>query len=132
MRTLLLVALAGTLALGCAGASRVKGRIVENGKPIAVEGQAAVMIYLIGADGQPDASKAYPMSLAADGSFELVGSGGEVPPGTYMVTIEVNGPKSTTGMGRYKGLFGYPGSPLRQQIKAGSNDLTVDLAKPGP
>ena len=45
------------------------------------------------------------MTLAKDGSFELAASGGELPPGTYLVTMEVNAPKSATGLGKYKGRF---------------------------
>ena len=56
---------------------------------------------------------------------------GELPPGTYLVSLEVNGPKSQTGLGRYKGRFAYPTSPLRQEVKPGRNDLTIDLARAG-
>jgi hypothetical protein len=129
--TLLLVALAVSAA-GCAGnQGRLKGRVVENGQPITIDGQAALMFYQIGADGKPNPSRSYPIPLSNDGSFELVASGGEVPAGTYLVSLEVNAPKSSTGLGRFKGRFTYPESALRHEVKAGANEVTIDLAKPG-
>src|SRR5947209_1386810 len=128
MRKLIICALLAACTLGCGGGKgRVKGRVVENGSPVTVEGQAAVMFYLIGEDGKPDPTRGYPVPLNEDGSFELVASGGQVPPGNYLITVEVNGPKSATGMGRFKGRFSYPDSPLRQEVKGGRNNLTVDL-----
>ena len=127
----LLFAFAVAFTLGCGGGvGKVKGRVVEGGQPVTIDGQAALMFYLIGADGKPDHAKSYPMTLSKDGSFEMVASGGEVPPGTYLVTLEVNATKSSTGLGKYKGRFNLQDSPLRQEVKAGKNELTIDLAKP--
>lgn len=124
----LLLALAAASALGCGGTTgKVKGRVVEDGKPVAIDGQAALMFYLLDAGGKPDHAKSYPMTLSKDGSFELAASGGEMPPGTYLVTMEINAPKSAKGLGKYKGRFGLPDSPLRQEVKAGKNELTVEL-----
>lgn len=132
MRKYILLALLAACAFGCGSSKgRVTGKIVENGNPIKVEGQAAVMFYLIGEDGKPDINKGYPVPLNEDGTFELIASGGQVPPGTYLITVEVNGPKSTTGMGRFKGRFPFPDSPLRQEVKAGRNNVTIDLGQPG-
>ena len=129
---ILFIAFAAALALGCGGSSRVKGRVVENGTPITIDGQAALMFYLVGEDGKPNPSRSYSIPLSVDGSFELVSSGGEVPPGIYLVTLEVNAPKATKGIGRFKGLFTFPNSPLRQEVKAGKNEVTIELAKTGP
>jgi hypothetical protein len=118
--------------LGCGSTQgKVKGRVVENGQPVEIDGQAALMFYLIGADGKPSPAKSYPVPLNKDGTFELVSSGGEVPPGTYLVSLDVNAPPSETGLGRLRGRFPYPDSKLRQEIKAGMNQVTIDVAKPG-
>ena len=130
MRTLSLL-LAAASALGCGVTTgKVKGRVVDDGKPVTIDGQAALMFYLLDAGGKPDQTKSYPMTLAKDGSFELAASGGEMPPGTDFVTMEVNAKKAATGLGKYKGRFSLPDSPLRQEVKAGKNELTVELAKP--
>ena len=129
MRTLsLLLALAAASVLGCGGTTgKVKGRVVEDGKPVTIDGEAALMFFLLDEAGKPDHAKSFPMTLAKDGSFELAASGGELPPGKYLVTMEVNAPKSTKGLGKYKGRFSLHDSPLRQEVKAGRNDLTVEL-----
>src|SRR5436309_9103500 len=106
MRNFLLctVLCAAVSALGCSDSkSRVKGQVVENGKPLPVEGQVALMFDFIGPDGNTDPSQSYPVPLNPDGSFELMASGGKVPPGTYRVTVQVNGPKAASGIARYKG-----------------------------
>ena len=137
MRTFFLLVVLAACAVGCGPAQgRIKGRVVENGEPIvapgqAADGQAALMFYLIGADGKPNPSKAYPIPLSPDGTFELVASGGAVPPGIYLVTFEVNAPKSAKGIGRFKGRYSYPDSTLRHEVKAGANEVTIDLAKAG-
>jgi hypothetical protein len=120
------------VCLGCGSSNgRIKGQIVENGQPVEIDGQAALMFYLLDSSGRPDPAHSYPMPLLKDGSFELVASGGEVPPGKYMVTFDVNAPPSETGLGRFRGRFAYPDSPLRQEIKAGTNQVTIDVAKSG-
>jgi hypothetical protein len=129
MRTVLLcVALGAALsALGCSDSkSRVKGQVVENGKPLPVEGQVALMFDLVAPDGTTDATRSYAVPLNPDGSFELMSSGGKVPPGTYRVSVMVNGPKAASGAARYKGHH------LTQEVKAGSNNLTLDLAQSTP
>jgi hypothetical protein len=133
MRNAILFVALAACAAGCSsGQGQIKGRVVENGQPITIDGQAALMFYLIGADGKPDPSKSYPLPLSQDGSFELVASGGQVPPGTYLVSFDVNAPKSATGLGRFKGRFTYPQSTLRHELKAGANDVTIELAKSSP
>ncbi|MBY0513912.1 MAG: hypothetical protein K2P78_08375 [Gemmataceae bacterium] len=128
MRRVLVPALALGLGLlaGCGGggAAKVKGRVVENGQPVQVQGQAALVLYP-DAGGKPG-TKAYPMALNPDGSFELVVSGGEVEPGPYLISLEVNGPKTTPGVGKYKESF----KNYKQELKPGMNDLTIELTKP--
>ncbi|MFO0877558.1 MAG: hypothetical protein U0840_09300 [Gemmataceae bacterium] len=128
MRTLvLMIALLAVCAAGCGSSkARVKGQVVENGKPVTVEAQAALMFDLIGPDGKTDTLRSYPVPLNKDGSFELAASGGEVVPGTYKVTLQVNGPKGSSGITLYKG------QSLKQEIRAGSNVLSVELTKMAP
>jgi hypothetical protein len=97
---------------------------------VAVAGQAALVFTPTGPDGKAGA-RAYAAGLDPDGSFELVASGGEVPVGAYLVSLEVAGGKGTaaapTGLAKYRGTF----KDVRQELKPGVNDLTFDLAKPG-
>lgn len=135
MRHLICFAALAGLFVGLAGCGpalgKVKGKVVENGQPVEIDGQAALMFTLLNADGNPDTSKSYSIPLEKDGSFELVVSGGAVPPGKYLVSFTVNAPKSDKGLGRFRDRFPYPDSKLRQEVKAGANDVTIDLAKPG-
>ena len=132
MRNFILFAALAISAAGCGSSlGRIKGRLVENGQPVTIDGQAALMFYHLGDDGKPNPSKAFPLPLSKDGSFELVASGGAVPPGNYLVSFDVNAKKSDKGLGRFKDKFTYPTSTLRQEVKAGENDVTIDLAKPG-
>jgi len=108
---------------------QVKGRVVDNGEPIAVDGQAALMLYRINDAGQPDEAQSYPIPLEKDGTFELVASGGSVPPGTYLVTLMVHGADPKKGIGRYKNAFPYPDSKLKQTVEPGSNEVTIDLSE---
>jgi len=131
MRNIIVCAAVAAFLVGCGnGQGRVKGQVVENGQPVPIDGQAALMFYLLGPDGKPDPAKSYPIPLNKDGSFELVASGGELPPGKYLVSMEVNAPKAAEGLGRFKGRFPYPDSPLRIEVKPGSNDVKVDLSQP--
>jgi hypothetical protein len=129
MRSLLLLIALAVCLSGCGSSQgRVKGQVVENGQPVSIDGQAALMFYLLGDDGKPNPAKSYPIPLNPDGSFELVASGGELPPGKYMVTFDIN-PMSAGSLARFKGRFPYPDSPLRQEVKPGTNTVTVDLGQ---
>ena len=128
-----MLAILGLVLIGCGdGQGKIKGRLLENGQPVPVPGQAALMFWLIGADGSPDPNRAYAAHLHSDGSFELIASAGKVPPGTYLVSLNVNGPESREGIGKFKKAFSDTNSPLRREIKAGKNDLVIDFANPGP
>lgn len=126
-RMWLIAALAGFLAVGCgAGMAKVKGRLVENGTPMSFPPtQIAVELTLLGEDGKPDRSKVYTAVVNEDGSFEVVASGGTLTPGTYQVGIIATG-KYTDRLKR----FAPPASPVRREVKPGSNELTIDVAKP--
>jgi hypothetical protein len=131
MRRGLSAALVALAAAGCGGdAGKVKGRVVENGQPLQIPAQAAIMFTLVGPDDKPDPSRSYTMNIGPDGTFELLASGGQLPPGKYMVTVETTAPKAPTGFGKYKETYRYPTSTLRQEVKAGQNEIVIDLAKP--
>ena len=130
MRLLFLPAAAAVLLAGCGESSgRLRGRVVENGQPTEIPGQAALMFTRIGAGDKPDTSKSYTMAVEKDGTFEMVASGGALPPGRYMVTVETTA-KGKAGLAKYKEPYKYPTSPLRADVVAGPNDLIIDLAKP--
>jgi hypothetical protein len=72
--------------------SELKGRLVSNGQPMTFPPtSAAVVLSPMGADDQPDVSRAFTCVVNEDGSFELVASGGELPAGTYQVSIQAMG-----------------------------------------
>lgn len=130
MRRVAVVAAALLLA-GCGGGgnAKIKGKVLENGQPVSVAGQASLVFSPAGPDGKAGA-KAYAAGLNPDGTFELVASGGEVPPGDYVVSFEFSGGKgigaSPTGLAKYRESF----KNVKQTLAPGMNDLTFDLAKP--
>lgn len=115
------------LLVGCGGGTaRVKGQILENGQPKAFPGmQASVAFTPVGADGKLETSKSYSAMLNSDGKFEVIASGGELPPGNYAVSIQAVGKANE----QFKG-FGATDSPIRREVKPGQNDFQIDLAKP--
>jgi hypothetical protein len=125
-RVLPVAAVLALIVTGCgSGMAKVKGKIVENGQPKSFGAfSASIQFTLIGPDGKPDTTKMYSAVVDQDGSFELVASGGELPAGTYQVAIEMPLKKGD------RPQFAGPNSPLRRELKSGSNDLTIDLAKP--
>lgn len=112
---------------GCGPAiGTVKGRLVENGQPTKFPPtSASVQMSPVGADDKPDANVVYSAVVNEDGTFEVVASGGKLPPGKYMVAVEVIGKDGA----KYK-QFNATVSKVRREIKSGSNELTIDLAKP--
>ena len=113
------------LAAGCSGGStgRVKGKLLENGQPKTFPVSTyAVMLTLIGPNGEPDLTKSFTAVVEADGSFEVHASGGALPVGTYQVTIQSPMQKGGTPKA-------IPPSAKRE-IKAGMNEITLDIAKP--
>ena len=108
--------LIGTLAAaGCGGPSaKVTGRVTCQNKPV-------VGLILFSAKGQVGTSAT--AELSEDGSYELRLT--SIGMHTIVVTPRdvVLRPKA--------GAFDYPcdRSPLEREIKAGDNDVTIDLAK---
>ncbi|HVK15230.1 MAG TPA: hypothetical protein VM597_41205, partial [Gemmataceae bacterium] len=111
---------------GCGGGmAKVKGKLVENGQHRQFAAfSASVQFAKIGEDGRPDTTKMYSAVVEADGSFELVASGGELPAGVYQVAVEMPVKKEE------RNAFAPPDSPIRRELRAGANELTIDLAKP--
>lgn len=114
-------ALLALLASGCGSeAAKMKGRLVEHGQPKEFPPTVASVQFTLIVDGKPNPSKSYPAVVNTDGTFEVLASGGQLPPGTY--EVEIRGP-----IGDKKGA-----APLilKREIKAGQNELTIDVAKP--
>jgi hypothetical protein len=128
-RVAAVVALLVLAGCGGGGPAKIKGRVLENGQPVSVPGQASLVFAPAGPDGKAG-DKAYAAGLNPDGTFELVASGGEVPPGDYVVSFEVSGGKGTgdapTGLAKYRASF----KNVKQTLAPGMNDLTLDLTKP--
>ena len=129
----LLVLVVALLALsGCGdSAGRVRGKVSEGGQPVTIPAQAGVTFYLLGPDGKPDPARSYSSTINQDGSFEVVASGGELPPGNYLVAFDLAAVKEAkTGLAKYKTQFVYPNSPLRREVKPGQNEILIDVLKP--
>lgn len=127
-RVFVMVALAGLAAGGCGGdaKAKVKGRVVNNGQPMSFPAfQASVVLAPCGPDDKPDAARSYSCVLGEDGTFELVASGGELPPGRYQVAIQALGKPSNELK-----TIASPSSPVRRDLRPGPNELTVDVANP--
>jgi len=113
-------------AAGCGpSVAKVKGRLVENGQPTSFPPMtASVQLTAVGPNGQPDNTKVYACVVEPDGTFELVAAGGEIPPGKYLVAVEV------TGKSDKYAAFATGATKVRREIKGGQNELVIDLAKP--
>ena len=108
--------------------SRVKGRLLDNGQPLAVPASGTPQtVVFTSLGGEAGAGRMYSAMIGADGTFELVAAGGSVPPGEYRVSFDVTLPgKDGEKFKRFRG----DGSPIRRELKPGANDLAIDLAKP--
>ena len=128
MRFFLILLLVG-LASGCGSGpelAKVKGRIVKDGQPLDLPSgiQAAVTFTPI-LDGKPDDTKSVSAVMTATGEFELVASGGTVPTGKFHVSLLIVGKAGE----KYKPFAAPTTTPLRAELKAGPNDIVLDLAK---
>lgn len=127
-RAIVALALVALAAAGCGTApAKVKGRLVSNGEPVSVSGQVAVTFTALGADGKPTTT-AYHAVVSPDGTFDVVVSGGELPPGQYQVSLVAVGKAA----GQFKSNPGIVGdkSAVRRELKPGPNEITIDVAKP--
>lgn len=113
------------LAAGCGAApATVKGQLVSNGEPLAVTGQVGVTLTLLDAGGAPTRTS-YTAMVAPSGAFDVIVSGGQLPPGNYQVSLVAAGKAGD----KFKGLIGDK-SPVRRELKPGPNELTIDVARP--
>lgn len=122
-RTLLPALCLAVLVAGCGpGKARVKGRVTEGGQPASFPPTAAaIQIAPIGSDGEPDPARAFTAVVNEDGTWEVLASGGELPTGEYEIAFQATG--------KLKGKF--QSKPVRQQLKAGTNEVTIDVTKVG-
>src|SRR3954471_12435245 len=92
-RSGLIAAMAVVLAGGCGpSVAKVKGRLVDNGAPMTFPPTTvAIELSPIGADGKAEGNTVYSAVVQEDGGFEVVASGGTLPPGTYRVGIIATG-----------------------------------------
>src|SRR5262245_50213864 len=110
MRRVMILFALGALAAGGCGTNmaKVKGRLISHDQPMTFPAtQVAVSFSPIGPDGKPDPAKSYTCVVNEDGSFELVASGGELPAGSYQVSIQAMG-KLGAQLKRFVGT----GSPI--------------------
>ena len=121
MRFIVSFAVFAILAAGCSpGIGKVKGQIVENGQPKTFPPSThAIEMSMLGANGEPDNMKSFTAVVDTDGSFEVLASGGQVPPGTYRVSVQGPSTKKPTAK-----------VSVKREIVVGDNDITIDLAKP--
>jgi hypothetical protein len=122
--TFLLVGFIALVAIGCGSdaTARVKGRLVENGQPKTFPPSTySVEIAPLDASGKPDANKMYTAVVNADGSFEMLASGGKIIPGKYEFSVR----------GGAASKKGPPPKGSTRDIVSGENDITLDIAKPG-
>lgn len=129
VRTLVLGALALLLAAGCGGGeskAKVKGQIVDNEQPMSFgPTQVAVEFSPLDENGKPDVKTVYSAVVNENGSFEVVASNGELPPGKYRVSILATGKLKA----RFQAFA--PGkSRIDRELDPGMNEVTIDVAKP--
>jgi hypothetical protein len=127
LRNLLLIALTGSLALGCgkSGFFHAKGHIVKGGQRFQIaEGQSLRILFapLAGEGGRYDS---YAGTFDPDdGSFEIVGKDGQgLPAGKYRVGIQLMQGKEDQLGGRLLGSQ----SGITLEVTPGSKDLLIDL-----
>lgn len=100
--------------------AKVQGRIIENGQPKTVPPATVVVMFTpIPKDGEKPAGQSFACPVNEDGSFVVFASGGQLPPGEYDVLVEMRAAGNGAKMG------------FRRELKPGSNDVTLDIAKPG-
>ncbi len=130
---------------GCGeNAGKLKGTVVDGGKPVGSEGQqVSLSFHPMKPDGSFDPSNCSTAVLNTDASFEFVASGGTLPPGKYKVVISsvgsAEGPpalgkekkkKSEKPADRFAGHSTFATSKLTVTVEPGKNEVVLDLSKP--
>ena len=104
----------------------VRGKIVKGGAPLEVSrrdvGLGAVEVHLIPADSSKESQVA---QAAEDGTFEMVGAGQGIAPGTYKLAVyqQDQGP----GSDLLKGKFSIEKTPISIELPADKVGDTHDL-----
>ena len=119
-------------AAGCADSTaKLKGRLLEGGQPVNFAGHQTGLSFHLLTDGKTDPNWIYPAAVAPDGTFEMLASGGTLPPGRYRVQLESWG--SARGgplTDRFGGRFSKDRSRVECEVTPGRNDLMIDLPPP--
>lgn len=127
------------VVVGCGGSkqSSLHGQLfVKAGEKLTLEKGEQAFLSLTGLkpDGTLDMERTYPCHVNPDGSFQMAASGGELPPGTYRVSLTVSPQVPQPGKGpsdRFKGKYARERSKLKIEVKPGRNDLAIDLSSAG-
>ena len=119
------------LASGCGenGLIRARGRVVKGDEAfIPEEGQSLRIQFVpITDDGKPPLSKYYAEFDEETGTFVAVGPQREgVPPGKYIVTVELIKKK----MDLWEGCFDGDNSPFTVEVDDESEEIVLDLDTP--
>jgi hypothetical protein len=127
LRNLLLMALTGSLVLGCgkSGFFHAKGHIVKGGQPFQIADGQSLRIFFAPATAEGSRYDSYAGTLNPDdGSFEIVGKDGQgLPAGKYQVGIQLMQGKEDQLGGRLLG----PQSGITLEVAPSSKDLLIDL-----
>jgi len=124
--------------IGCSDSSKatLKGQLftAPGQKLTLAENEQAFLSFVkLNDAGQLDPNFNFPCMVKPDGEYEMVASGGELPPGQYRVSLEVQITKSVNKQGtpkmvdRFNGKLSRDRSNVKVEVKPGANDLPVDL-----
>jgi hypothetical protein len=126
-RWLVLVILAGLLAPGCSGSSRIKarGRIVQGGTPFQTHEGEGLRMFFVPLEASTTTYESYAAILdKGGGTFHVVGKDGQgLPPGKYRVNLMLMKNKEDLFNNRLMGVD----CPLTCEVPSPSGDLVVDL-----
>ena len=127
MPRLLFAIILCSFVVGCATKpATLKGSFSLNGKPFAIPkgaGQVFAMFQGMGTDGKPDIFKTYTGVVNADGTFEVQSSAGELPPGSYLWSIDCDAVKVPEFA-----AFTHGKSKGKVEVKSGPNVVVLDLS----
>jgi hypothetical protein len=136
------------LFVGCTGGSSgppvfpTTGRVVENGKPVAIDkfnvgyNCLEVDFYPVDSAGKLVNAPHYPVFPAQDGSFTLAGEKGKgIETGKYRVAVrrvdrmQTVQPDKAGRMDAWKGKYDENKSPFLVDVTGSQGEILIDLAK---
>ncbi|WP_162659575.1 hypothetical protein [Tuwongella immobilis] len=121
---------------GDTGKSTLKGQLQKSdGSPFALQAgeQAFLTFCQVGESGAINSEATYPAMVQGNGQFEVIASGGELPPGKYRVALQILAGSAVTKSGtpkqadRLKGAMSPEKSKTEITVQPGSNDLQIKL-----